>query len=101
MCAIVYSVCNYPMSHVIVCLGILLLQQCNRNSGFFPRSVSYLQSLSAISFLVSDIMCVWIHVNSSHMFASRTFLLAVCSVTYKCACFIWPLQKQYIYWLGN
>ena len=30
----------------------------------------YLHSLSAISFLVSDIMCIWIHVDSSHVFAS-------------------------------
>ena len=33
-------------------------------------------SLSAICFLVNDIMCIWIHINSSHMFASRTFLLS-------------------------
>ena len=31
--------------------------------------------LSAIYVLVNHIMCIWIHINSSHMFASRTFLL--------------------------
>ena len=66
MCAIVYSVCNYPMFHLIVCLYYSSVKWV------FP-DVYHLHSLSAISFLVSDIMCIWIHVNQVICLRHRRF----------------------------
>ena len=87
MCAIVYSVCNYPTFHLTVCL----YNSSVKYIVGFSRCVSYLHSLSAMCFLVNDIMCIWKHINSSHMLASRTFLLfaqlRISVHICKCACF--------------